>query len=116
MSITKSLKELKILHNEKKKEECKGLFFRGTVNIFATAEYVREVRQVKLLKRRSCKGCETCSWMMDEVQEDVNSGSFERYLSNIKDGKIYTIHVSCSQDWESGNWEIDEMEFVEHKE
>lgn len=98
-----------------KKSECKGLFFRGTVNIFATDNYVREVRQVKLLKRMSCKGCEKCGWIMENIHEDIMGGSFEKYLTDIKDGKIYTPKIEASQDWESGYWEIDEIYFVEQK-
>lgn len=108
-----------LLDKKKKKNDkdpCKGLFFRGTVNIFATNEYVQEKRQVKLLKRMSCKGCDQCSYLMEMVQEDVSDGSFERYLHDIKDGKIYTIHISSYMDYESGYYEIDGISFIEHKE
>ncbi len=59
-------------------EPCKGVLFRYIVNTFSTRLGVKTVTEVRLLKRRSCKGCESCGSgyygmvdLMAESPEDV---------------------------------------------
>jgi len=53
---------LKAIPNKKENEKsCKGLIFRGYSNFFAHNEEKIELKAgIKLLKRKSCSGCEQC--------------------------------------------------------
>ena len=102
---------------KEKKSKCKGLYWRGTNNIFSDdSGRVKASRELRLLKKTSCTGCSDCGWFLDYLHEDISFNPEMSLLGNIEDGKIYTFKVNSSQDWESGNWEIDEIEFVEVKE
>jgi hypothetical protein len=99
-----------------KKPDCKGLYWRGIVNLFADANgRIKQSKEVRLLKRKSCPGCEKCSWVFDFIVEDIFCVPKQNILTNIEHGKIYTYQVNTSRDWESGITEIDNLYFVEVK-
>ena len=93
---------------------CKGLVFRGSTNNYCnTNEKLSQKAELRLLKRKSCAGCERCVWIWEFLQEDI-----ENYLdlSKIKHGKLYIPNIVTSLDFESGYTEVDYIEFKEVKE
>ena len=102
----------------KKKEAegvpCKGLVFRGSVSRCITSHNgIMERRELRLLKRRSCKGCAKCSWIMDWMQEELSGIDRDApFIGDIQHGKMYKPHFVVTRDWESSYDEIDYVEFV----
>ena len=95
-------------------KECKGLFWRGSVSIFTDQSgRVKQSKEVRLLKRKSCSGCEICDWIIDHLREDVSCGCSDDILSNIEHGKLYTFGYGISTDRETGWKEIDDIYFIE---
>lgn len=88
---------------------CKGLVFRCAVSICITKHNgFLERRELRLLKRSSCTGCEKCGWIMDYMHEEIHGGEPDTLLSKLEDGKMYKPCFAVWRDWESG---YDEMEF-----
>ncbi len=95
-----------------KKDKCKGLVFRGYENIFTDGKgKIKSSKELRLLKKKSCSGCDKCLWFFDHLQEVINDEP--KMLDNIEDQKLYTFSVSASQDMENGAWDIDYVEFIE---
>ena len=96
------------------KETCKGRIYRGRVNAYVSNDtYVYQEKMV-FLKRLSCKGCDSCGFLIDDLQER----SFEpkRYgpiIKNIEDGELYELKVvNIQKDWETGYADDWDLEFV----
>lgn len=95
---------------------CEGLFFKAYVStwIDPVTDSVNEKRQLRLMKRKSCKGCEVCYGFWEYFlemgfQEEID-------LSNIKIGNIYTpIFIPDSYD-EYGTCDDYHFEFRKTKE
>jgi hypothetical protein len=102
----------KSVEKKKKDHECKGLFWRCIISSFVSSYDSIEVRKsLRLLKKRSCKGCETCSWVLDYFREDISE--IDDYLNGLKNGWVYTYRVYTSQGFEDLYPEIDEIAFIE---
>jgi hypothetical protein len=95
--------------------ECKGLIFRAHINTFINVKGVYVVtKRLTPLKRKSCKGCEKCGWMMDEMQEFI--GMEIPIGDDVEDNKIYQLVVTgVGRDWESGIVDEYDLGFVEVK-
>ena len=93
------------------KEECKGLFWRGHKSLFLSSfNSIEQRRSLNFLKRKSCSGCEKCSWIWDFLKEEIPS------IDNIEQGKLYTFKVFMSQGYFDSYPEVDVTEFVEIEE
>lgn len=97
---------------EKEAIKCKGLFYRCRVNKYATWTSVGSKITFRLLKKRSCPGCDRCDSLLDDLRERLSphfsdSGVFP---DDPKDGEVYRLTVtSVSRDWESGvvdDWDL----------
>ncbi len=113
-----TLEDFNSVNIDDKKSEinpCKGLFFRGSVTRCVTSHNgILERKELRLLKRKSCKGCSKCGWIMEYFHEsDVCEDVDEDLLANVKHGKIYTPDIHDWRDWETGHIEIDHIDFVE---
>lgn len=90
------------------KEQCKGLVFRGYKSMFWTGEKLEERKGLRFLKRKSCKGCQFCSYILDNMNENISGEMIN--LDNIEDRKLYTIYYgNFSRNWESGivdDWDV----------
>lgn len=92
-------------------EGCKGIFWRAKVSSFLSSHRSIEVRKsLRLLKRKSCSGCEKCYWIWDNLSEMVDE--VDDYLGDIEDGEIYTYNVVVSQGYYDLYPEIDYIEFI----
>lgn len=84
--------------------KCKGMFYRCISNEFinSTGEYVNQVR-FRPLKKISCKGCEICEQIKDEIKDGVlDNNDFIQY-DTVEHGKIYKLDYSdIERDWETG--------------
>jgi hypothetical protein len=96
--------------------DCKGLFFRGYRNIYASGAEVHMKQGFRLLKRKSCTGCPKCGFFHDDMGEMVDSTSLI-YPDFIKNGALYSLRVTnIGTDWESGIVDSWDYEFYEVKE
>ena len=97
-------------------KECKGIFWRGSVKSFLSSyKSIEHRKSLRLLKRKSCKGCISCEWIWEYFQEDTNSAGDLDYLKDIKQGALYTYAVHMSRGFEELYDEIDYIDFVEVK-
>ena len=95
---------------------CIGLKFRGRVSRYRTATGIIEKKEIRLLKRKSCPGCEKCGWILDYFDEmGFQDPEEDDILSNIENGKIYEPNIHGGNDWETGIWELDYIDFKEVK-
>jgi len=103
---------------EEEKSDCKGLVFRGYKSLFyVSAQEKFEMRQgIKLLKKKSCSGCEHCGWLIDNAKESIDWDGL--IMPDIIHEALYTLKVTNeSRDWESGivdDWDI-EVIMIEEK-
>lgn len=97
-------------------DECRGLWFRGYSNIFYSDGRFEKKQGIRLLKRRSCKGCYKCHLLLHNAREMMSYGNLI-FPDEIKDGGLYTIQVTnIHKDWESGyvdDWDIEIVEVNE---
>jgi len=106
-----NLKDLKI--KESKEKTCKGLFFRAKLNMFINkkGEYVCQERMIPV-KRISCKGCECCAPLLEELWEfacEVDRPVIQKFEHNA----LYELKITnVFTDWETGYAEDWDLEFV----
>jgi hypothetical protein len=90
-------------------EGCKGLVFIGRCSVYIRNNTVTRKETITLLKRKSCKGCADCGWMMDAVNEAILNGTL--ILPTIEEGQLYTVTISnISRDRETGivdDWDVE---------
>lgn len=97
---------------ENSESQCKGLFFKGYNYVFSDLKgKIKSSKELRLLKKKSCTGCEDCEWFWDFLGDTIS----EEYglLDNIEYGKIYTPKIRTSREWESGFEEPENIEFIE---
>lgn len=113
--IMKSLKEE--IEQLKRKvdpniKECKGLYWRASVSCYLSNHNSIECREsLRLLRRKSCKGCEQCYWIWEILNEQLALDG--GYQGTIEHGKIYTFNVQTSQSYYDPYPEVDYIEFIE---
>jgi len=88
-------------HNKDEKP-CKGLIFRGYSSFYTHNDNRIESREgVKLLKKKSCSGCERCGWMWEDITESIACDGAVIFPQNIENGELYSVRVVN----EYKNWE-----------
>lgn len=98
--------------NLKNKPSCKGLIFRGYNNSFFDYKTKRFENKVgfRLLKRKSCKGCEQCWCLLDCLCEGTDNVIYKE----VKNNKLYTLIITnILTDYESGHVDDFDLEFKE---
>jgi hypothetical protein len=103
----------KRIEKKKEVEVCKGLVFRGYTSTWTS--YVQgkiETKQgVRLLKKKSCPGCNQCSWLLDAVDDIIYSDGL--IMPTIEHGALYSIIVvNESRDFESGICDGFDLEII----
>ena len=97
--------------------ECKGLTFRGYSSVYTSSKSrgVEKREGIKLLKKKSCPGCEKCSWLLDDIPESIACKTL--ILPEIEHGALYSLRVTNeSRDYESGYVDDYDLEFYKIKE
>lgn len=90
-------------------EPCKGQLYRCRINNHVHGDRITFQTTFTLLRRRSCKGCDKCGWVEDDLREMM-----PLFPKNPQDGAVYAISIANAQrDWESG-W-IDSWDLVLEK-
>lgn len=81
---------------------CKGLFFRLRLNTYYQDGRYVEKKEMRLLKRLSCKGCAKCGWIEENLREEA-FGSPPIEIDEEVDQGIYIVGVTdISRDCETG--------------
>jgi hypothetical protein len=93
--------------------DCKGLFFRGYQNLYVSQYGEVHTKQgIKFLKRKSCKGCHQCSFIIDSMKECPDSV----IMPKIVQSHLYSIRVTNQcRDWETGYIDDYDIEVFEVK-
>uniref|UniRef100_A0A6M3XWC2 Uncharacterized protein n=1 Tax=viral metagenome TaxID=1070528 RepID=A0A6M3XWC2_9ZZZZ len=93
-----------ILNDDNDKIECKGLIFRARINNFVCYKNkIVKSREMRLLKKESCQGCEHCGYIWEDLHEGILNDSRFIALDNIEEGKKYRIKCCIdSTDFYSG--------------
>ena len=101
-----------LLIEKEDKNSCKGLIFRGYHNEFfdPVKNHLGIKEGFKLLKRKSCSGCNNCVWIFDIMLDMVYSGGIIYPEGRVKDKGLYKIKtINGSRDFETGI--IDDFQF-----
>lgn len=99
---------------------CKGLVFRGKRNAFINGrgDYVYTERMA-LLKRKSCKGCQQCGYMLEELEEHLGNDCLPIMPAYLETDVMYKLEVTnISKDWETGivdDWDLEFVKYVDEK-
>lgn len=81
--------------NRELTESCRGLFFRCSVNLFISSHgSIEERKSLRILKKKSCSGCEKCKWEMETFSEDLYF--LCDLLKDVENGEIYKLEVIIS--------------------
>jgi len=108
-----------LLNYEKKDpKNCKGLIFRGKINRYVNGKghYV-ETQRMALLKRKSCSGCSKCAYMWEEIEEGLGNDRPPIMPAHLVPEQLYNLIVTnISYDYESGNIDDWDLEFVKYSE
>ena len=108
---------LKVKLVDPKAKTCKGLYWRGSENIFMDSDgRIKQTKELRILKKKSCPGCEECGWIFDEIGGSIACGVASNLLSKIEHGKLYQFKCNTATEWESGITEIDKIWFEEVEE
>jgi hypothetical protein len=95
-----------------KKDGCKGLYWKCQVNTYMTSDYkMEEKKTLKLLKRKSCKGCAYCVGTLNLLEDCFYD--ILPCFNNLKHGKIYKVVFAESQGYYDLYPEIEDLNFVE---
>jgi len=107
---------------DKNIKECKGLVFKGYHSTFYDnlTKKIEHREGIRLLKRRSCPGCEKCFFFLDDMNDMILIDGLNFPEDGIENGKLYTIIVTnVGRDWESGlvdEWDFSIIEIKDKKE
>lgn len=114
---------------DRPERECPGLIFRCSISVYRSASGYAQKIELIPQKRLSCKiekcpvhgrnfdrrhmVCET-GWVPDYINEDLDSWDKVLPFGGVNDpvdGGYYRFKLECTQDWESGLWEVDASYF-----
>ena len=89
--------------------ECKGQFYRAACSTYRTKTGISRRVELKILKRKSCPGCEQCEWVYSEFGE-CEEGLCHVIFDHVENGMTYKPELKIlSTDHETGradDWEI----------
>ncbi len=80
--------------------KCKGLIYRAHVNEYYKDGMFRKDVRLKLLKRRSCKGCQACGVLLDTVQEEYREGLYLD-MTGVEPYSAYQLKLQWSPSYSS---------------
>lgn len=103
-----------MISENNKKNNCKGLIFRGRVNSYISGNnIITQNKTIRLLKRKSCEGCENCGWFFDSITEFLHNDP--AILANVENGKLYHPVGDIDYDVRTGESELIGIYFEEEK-
>jgi NAD-dependent dihydropyrimidine dehydrogenase PreA subunit len=108
LAVATAFASLATTVNESK---CKGLFFRVRESRFISNGTITLRREFKPLKRMSCKGCGSCEWMFDDLNECGMA-----FIDDGQNGDIVRLAVlNEKRDWETGYVDNYDLRFLVQK-
>lgn len=100
---------LEVLKSDESETVCNGKIYRCR-----DSHYVDKKGSIvykttfRLMKSLSCKGCEHCGFLDEEINETLDAGIV---VKDIIDGRLYMLqHTNISRDWETGfadDWDLE---------
>lgn len=70
---------------------------------------------MKLLKRKSCKGCEKCGAIQEALVDDVSTWPDKFRIKDPIDGAMYKLEITnVSHCWETGYADDYDVEFTRY--
>ena len=94
-----------------KKEPCKGRFYRYTQSAYRANDGSIQNKEVfKLLKSISCKGCEKCGWIEDDITEVISHEGVIPTYDTFTHGDTAYWYTDGDYDYEYG-WQSYESGF-----
>ena len=84
---------------------CIGVYFRYTENNYFVKGRLIFQKQLSMLKKRSCSGCDTCGWILDDAQNGISDfgEEFFEFPPTLRHGDIVELgFIVDSTDWETG--------------
>lgn len=68
---------------------CIGLKYRADISTRTTKRGIQRLVHLRLLKRKSCPGCQECEKLWTWFQE----GAFVHRFNEVEHGRMYRLHV-----------------------
>lgn len=102
-------------------QQCNSLIFKAKVNVFLNSknEFVYQQRMIPM-KKLSCKGCNQCGFLLEELDERISNKDFSMIPENIEHGALYRLETThISRDWETGiidDWDLEFIKIEDKKE
>jgi hypothetical protein len=84
--------------------KCQGLVFRGKKSVYYNQGRFVEKKEIRLLKKMSCRGCHKCISLMDDLKEEITNIGTEYGFPDIKDGGLYTLEFEVLGRDPEGGW------------
>jgi len=95
---------------------CKGVFFKLYTSAYLSTYNSIEVKKsLRVLKRKSCKGCSECEWIWETLKDDINETEHHDYIGNLVSGCVYTLRPNFTWDYEYGH-DFEGFDFIRVKE
>lgn len=109
---TNLFKALHPAYTEAEEIVCKGIVFRCILNAYIAHDdsYVEKI-MMRPLKRKSCKGCVRCGWIIDSMRESVGDERFPIIHDAMPNALYKVIVVNEQEDWETGFIDDFDLEF-----
>lgn len=92
--------------------DCKGVYWRYRRSAYWGSDGSINMRDTfRLLKSKSCPGCDSCYPILDSVSEHMNLG-LDIGFSGLTHGDMVTVSFQTHADWETGAVDDVEVFFV----
>lgn len=80
-------------------ETCRGIIARGYSQIFTSGRRIEHKQGLRILKRKSCLGCEICGDNYYYIMNEYDWWCSLKILDEpIEDGKLYRIYLQGYED------------------
>jgi hypothetical protein len=106
VNLTLFLEGLKMIDYTVTTEEstCIGKTYRGKVSTYIDKSgIIHKDYSLKLLKKKSCKGCKECGYDVKDLANDTGINDAIEGMEKIEDGKLYKLEAEA--EWTSEGWE-----------
>lgn len=94
-----------------KPDKCNGRIYRAAVNTFLNSRGDIVYKELfRFMKRMSCKGCEQCGYLSDDLHEELACQTFKT-PADVEHGALYRLATTnIGYDYETGicdSWDIE---------
>lgn len=93
--------DIKVKIEKGKNLECKGRVYKCYINSYMSRTTIQTHKSLRLLKRKSCQGCDKCGWMDEALQLEIEDDHKIDFLADLENGKMYKLNST----WHPGPFE-----------